>query len=489
MVGRRGLLVASVIGFGVLLAPAGGLSSPGQAALATMAVVGTLWVTGALPLAVTALLVPPLLVVLGAVPRTGMAVTGFADPVLFLMLGGFALARALQQHGLDRRFALRVLAAGVGGPRTLVLAMMVITAFLSMLVSNTATAAMLAPVAVGLADQVTNRDADDPPANIEVAMLLGVAYAASIGGVGSLVGTPPNAIVVGQLDQLAGIEITFVEWFAIGLPTVLVTLPIAWLALVTVAYPPTADVGPARTMARRELETLPDLDGRGRRTLAVFGLTVALWLAGGLGFLVADVLPGGLYDLLYGGPGRDGALYFAVVGLLSIPALVATDAVDWDDLVDIDWSTLLLIGGGISLANGLAATDALRWLTTTLLDPLTGLQLGLLVVVVVFFSILAGEIASNTAIAAIFAPLLIGFGTLAGDASTGAFLAIAAAVATSFGFALPVATPPNAIAYGTGRVNRSQMLHAGGLLDLGLGLLVAGVLYGLLRLGVFTALL
>lgn len=489
MPNRRGLLVAALAGGLLLVAPLPTLSPAGQAALATTAVAGVLWVTGALPLAVTAVLVPPVLVVTGAVPETGDAVTGFADPVLFLMLAGFVLARALQVHGVDRRFALRLLTTLGHGPKLLVLGLMLASATLSMLVSNTATAAMLAPVAVGLADQVTDRDPEDPPANVEVAMLLGVAYAASIGGVGSLVGTPPNAIVAGQLSSLLGAEVTFVEWFAIGLPAVVVTLPIAWLLLVTVTYPPRVDVAPAREHARRELDALPALDARGRRTVAIFALTVVLWVVGGLGFALSNALPADLAAFLFGGPDRDGALYFSVVGLFAVVALVATDAADWDDLLDIDWGTLLLIGGGISLANGLATTDAMRWLTATVLDPLTGLPLLALVLVVVLASILSGEVASNTAMAAILAPLFIGFGTTIGDATTGGFLAIAAAVASSFGFALPVATPPNAIAYGTGRVGRREMLRAGGVLDVVLGVLVAGVLYALLRLGVIEAVL
>lgn len=489
MTGRRALLVAATVGITVLLVPVTGLSPAGQAALATTAIAGTLWVTGALPLPVTALLVPPLLVVLGAVPRASTAVSGFAEPVVFLMLAGFVLARALQLHGIDRRFALHLLVRLGHGPKLLVLAMMVSTALLSMFVSNTATAAMLAPIAVGLADQITARGPDEPPANIEVAMLLGVAYAASIGGVGSLVGTPPNAIVVGQLDQLAGLEVTFIEWFVVGLPVVIITLPVAWFLLVTVVYPPTADVGPAREHARQELASLPRFDARARRTIAIFALTVLLWLSGGLGFLLDGVLPTAVFEFLYGGEARDGALYFAVVGLLAIPTLVAADAADWDDLVDIDWGTLVLIGGGISLANGLAATDALVWLTTQILDPLLTTPLPVLVLVVVLTSILAGELASNTATAAILAPVLIGLGSVVGDAATGGFLAISAAVATSFGFALPVATPPNAIAYGTGRVNRAQMLRAGGLLDVALGLLVTVVLYGLLRTGVLETIL
>lgn len=489
MTNLRGLLAAIVAGGIVLLAPTASLSPAGQAALATTAVAGTLWVTGALPLPVTALLVPPLLVVLGAVPRMGTALTGFADPVLFLMLGGFVLARALEVHEIDRRFAYTLLTTVGGGPRTLILAMMIATALLSMLVSNTATVAMLAPVAVGLADQVTDRAEGDSPANVEIAMILGVAYAASIGGVGSLVGTPPNAIVVGALDQLAGIEVSFVEWFAIGLPAVFVTLPVAWFLLVSVTYPPSADMGPARAHARDSLADLPALDSRARRTVVVFVLTVVLWLAGGLGFLLRGTLPDALFAVLYGGPGRDGALYFSVVALLAIPALVVVDAADWNDLVDIDWGTLVLIGGGISLANGLGQTDALAWLTETLLSPVATIPLLLLLLLVVLASIVAGELASNTAIAAILAPILIGFGVVLGDANTGAFLAIAAAVATSFGFALPVATPPNAIAYGTGRVGRREMLRAGGLLDVILGLLVTAVLYALLRAGVVTAIL
>jgi sodium-dependent dicarboxylate transporter 2/3/5 len=505
------VLVAGVV---AAVPTADSLTVAGQYAVATMAFAAVLWITGALPLPVTALLVPILLTAFGVYPDFGDAVAGFADPVIFLLLAGFMLAEALQAHGVDRRIAFAILLRFGTSARGLVLGVMVATALLSMLISNTATVAMMVPIVLGIVESVTDvsktrgadpdgdadadggGDGDAAPSNLQIGMLLGVAYAASLGGVGTLIGTPPNAIVVGQLDELLGYEVTFVEWLAVGLPMVAVTLPVAWALLTYVVYPPEAyDVSRARERASERLASMGSLSARGRRTVAIFGATAFLWLLGGFEFLFADALPrawhvtlfGGAGDSVFGTAGHEGLLFYVLVGLLSVPALVASGAAAWEDLVDIDWGTLLLLGGGISLANALADTEATAWLAAVTFDALEGTPILVVLLVIVALTVVVGELASNTAMAAILAPLLINVGpTYAGALGTSSelasvLLAVTGAVAASYGFALPVATPPNAIVFGAGYVERDHMLRAGALLDAVVVLLTTGLAYLLIR--------
>lgn len=232
-----------------------------------------------------------------------------------------------------------------------------------------------------------------------------------------------------------------------------------------------------------------------RRTVAIFSGTAFLWLLGGFGVLFRDVLPDAWYVTLYGGMGRsvfgtaghEGLLFYVLVGLLAVPALVVSDAAAWEDLLDIDWGTLLLLGGGISLANGLADTDATAWLAAVTLGSIEGTPIIVVLLVVVAMTIVVGELASNTAMAAILAPLLINVGPAYADALgtsgelAATLLAVTGAIAASYGFALPVATPPNAIVFGAGYVEREHMLRAGVVLDAVVILLTTGVAYLLVR--------
>ena len=478
------------------------LTTGGQYAVATMAFAAILWITGAIPLPLTALLIPVLLTVFGVYPDFGDAVAGFADPVIFLLLAGFMLAEALQAHEIDRRVAFSILVWFGTSARGLVLGVMVATALLSMLISNTATVAMMVPIVLGIVESVTDltktndQAAPAEASNFQVGMLLGVAYAASLGGVGSLIGTPPNAIVVGQLRELVGIEITFVQWFAVGLPMVVVTLPVAWVLLTHVVYPPEPyDVSRARDRARDRLQSMGALSNRARRTVAVFVVTASLWLLGGLEFLFADLLPsdwavtlfGGTGANVFGTAGHEGILFYVLVGVAAIPALVVSGANEFEDLLDIDWGTLLLLGGGISLANALADTDATVWLADLTFSSIEGATLVVVILVIVSLTVVVGELASNTAMAAILAPLLINVGPVYADALgtsgelASVLLAVTGAIAASYGFALPVATPPNAIVFGAGYVERDHMLRAGALLDGIVILLATGVTYLLIR--------
>ncbi len=507
---RGFVLLAAVAFVAVVLAPIPDLSRAGQYALATTAFAGTLWLIGGLPLAVTALLVPVLLTATGVQPTMADALAGFADPVIFLLLAGFMLAEAFQAENIDRRIAYRILAAIGTSPHRLVLGVMIATAGLSMLVSNSATTAMMVPIAFGIVRQVegprngaasgTSEGSNPPtpsenPSNFELSLLLGTAYAASIGGVGTVIGTPPNTIVVARLEEQLGVRVSFLDWMAIGIPIVLVALPLAWYLLTYRIYPiRVGDVSAARRNAQQFLREAGDLSRDGRWVLYVTAATAGLWVLGGLDFLFEGAVPATWYATLFGGTGslfgvgpHQGLLYFVLVGLLAVPALVGSGAVECDALVDIDLGTLLLLGGGISLADALAATDATAWLANVILDAFEGIPVVLLILALVALTVVFGEIASNTAMAAILVPLLVTAGPAyaAALATSGelaaVFLAVTVGVAGSFGFALPVATPPNAIAFGTGRVRREDMLRAGVVLDAVMVLVVTGMLLLLVR--------
>ncbi|MFH5799278.1 SLC13 family permease [Haladaptatus sp. CMAA 1911] len=522
------LFVLALVGTAIIAgAPTpSGLSVRGQFAFATMFFAGFLWVTGALPLAVTALSIPVLLTIFGVYADLDAALTGFADHLIFLFIAGFMLANALQKYDIDRRIALWLMSVMGSSPRRLVLAVMLATAFLSMWVSNTATAAMMTPIALGVLSQVLGKETveaakttdtadtgDSSPApdggtvaaddeafsNLHVSMLLGTAYAASVGGVGTLIGTPPNAVLASQLNEILGYEIGFAQWLLIGIPIVAITLPLVWYVLTYLLYPPQIDdVSDAREMARQYLEEEGELSPRGKRVALIFTGTALLWVVGGLGDGVKYLIDNGYLPLsdawfttLYGGEGtsvfgvdgHQGTLYYVVVGLASVPALVLADTMEWDDLVDIDWGTILLFGGGIALADALATTGATKWIADSVFKSLTGAPIVLVVGIVVLLVIFLTEMTSNTATATIIVPILISIGSVFAatlgltDVAAAVFLSVSGAIAASFAFALPVATPPNAIVFGSGYLKQEQMMRAGVVLNLIMTVVLTGLIW------------
>ncbi|MFC6824755.1 SLC13 family permease [Halopelagius fulvigenes] len=519
---RRRLILFAVAVLGTAVIAFGpsveGLSVKGQYAMATMFFAGFLWVTGAIPLAVTALSIPFVLTALGVYPDLDDALVGFADHLIFLFIAGFMLANALQKYDIDRRIALWIMSVMGSSPRRLVGAMMISTAFLSMWVSNTATTAMMTPIALGVLTQVLGRDevaaaAADPDAefdadvaadgfggagevdeftNLQISMLLGTAYAASVGGVGTLIGTPPNAILAGQLNQILGYEIGFARWLLIGIPIVVVTLPIIWYLLTFRIYPPQIDdVESAREEAARYLDEEGPLSTRGKRVAVIFTVTASLWVLGGLGELLGGYLPDAWATTIFGGEGatvlgvegHQGILYYVMVGLAAIPALVLADTMEWDELVDIDWGTILLFGGGIALADALAATGATDWIANSVFNSLTGAPIVLVVGAVVLLVIFLTEMTSNTATATIIVPILIGIGGVFASTlglprvAAAVFLSVSGAVAASFAFALPVATPPNAIVFGSGYIEQGHMMRAGVILNVVMTVVLTGLIW------------
>lgn len=446
---RIGLVLGPLCFVAMLLAPApDGLAVPGWRAAAVGVLMGIWWVTEPLPIAVTALL-PLVLFPLLGVASLDASTAPYANPVIFLFLGGFLLALALEQTGLHKRLALATLARVGTRPAGLILGFMIVTAFLSMWVSNTATTVMLLPMALAIITLDPGRGRA-----FGSALLLGVAYAATIGGLGTLIGTPPNALFAGFMAETYQIRIGFAQWMVVALPVVLVALPLTWLLLTRVVHrlDDTPIAGGAALIAR-ERAALGRMSRGEWFVAAVASLTAIAWVTRPL---LQGVLPT-LSDT--------GIAILAAVLLFAVPVRwrPLEPVITWEHADRLPWGVLLLFGGGLSLAaaiqsSGLADWIGLRLGAVATLPPL------LMVVILVVAVILLSEFASNTAITAAFLPIVA---TIAfGDGAVPMIPALATAMAASGGFMLPVSTPPNAIVYGTGRITVGEMVLSGGLLDL-----------------------
>lgn len=432
-----------------------GLSPLGWRTAAVAVWMAVWWATEAVPLAVTALL-PLALLPLFGIAEIGAAAAPFANPLIFLFLGGFLIALAMQRWNLHRRIALMVLARAGARPRRLVGAAMLATAFLSMWISNTATAMMMLPIAVSLVALV-EVDRDDPRrrGHFAVALMLGIAYAASIGGLGTLIGSPPNALLASFMGQTYGVTVTFTDWMMLGVPVAAAMLPLAWFVLTRLAYPfdDAAHGGGAAAVADA-LRTLGPMSPPERRVAGVALLVALGWVAGPW---LGRWLPGGA-------PSDTVIAIVGAVALFVVPAdwKRRVFLLDWAWASRAPWHVLLLFGGGLSLAGAIDRSGLAAWIGGGL-DPVAAWPLFALIVAVAALVIFLTELTSNTATTAAFLPVV-------GAVAVGAgldplLLAAPAALAASCAFMLPVATPPNAIVYSTGHVSVAQMIRAGIVLN------------------------
>lgn len=436
----------------LILAPPEGMTVAAWRATGAGMLMATWWLTEAIPIPATALVPLVLFPILGILPIAESA-SPYANPVIFLFLGGFIIARALETSGLHRRIALYTISLVGTRPANLVGGFMAATAFMSMWVSNTATMVMMYPMAMSAID-LAERERGAPDPRFATAMLLGVAYAASIGGIGTLIGTPPNALLAGFMSETYGRTIGFGQWMLLGVPLVVVSLPLAWLLLVRWLHP-LSDTAVTRehTAFGRVTETVGPMS----RTEWVVGLvtlvTAAAWIARPL---IARVLPG----ISDAGISIAGAL---LMFLIPVQRGRLTPALTWDDAERLPWSVLVLFGGGLSLADALSNTGVATWMGESMSAAGT---LPILVTVALITTVVVAlsELASNTATAAVFLPIA---GSLAvGMGADPMVLAVPTALAASCGFMLPVGTPPNAIAFASGRISVPQMARAGFWIDL-----------------------
>jgi sodium-dependent dicarboxylate transporter 2/3/5 len=461
---RIGALLALAVFLLLLLLPLPGLTPEAHRLAAVLGAVVVLWVSEALPLSATALLGAAACVVLGVAPAKEVFAP-FADPLIFLFIGAFILSRGIFLHHLDRRVAYAVLGLPWVGarPGRILFALGAATAAISGWISNTATTAMM--FGIGMSIIATLRSSEGGAAiddRYPTALMLMISFAASIGGLATPVGTPPNVIGIGFIRSLLGVEIPFFQWALVGVPIVVVLYGLLYAYLRAVAPAGMATLPGSTELIRAERARLGPWT-RGQRSVAIaFGVTVLLWVAPGIAALAAGEGSAAYQVLTRRMP--EGVA--AIVGALLLFVLPGDGgrAITWDEAMRIDWGVVLLYGGGFALGvlsfeTGLA--DAIGRGFAGLV-PLDG-SFGLLVVSVTM-AVLLSETTSNTASANMVVPVVISIARAAGVDPLEP--ALGATMAASLGFMLPVSTPCNAIVYGSGYIPLGRMIRWGLMLDL-----------------------
>jgi sodium-dependent dicarboxylate transporter 2/3/5 len=411
------------------------------------------WLTEPVPLPVTSLL-PALIFPLLGVQSIEATLAPYADPLLFLFLGGFVLAAAIEKWGLHRRFAFSLLALSGGQSHRLVLSIMAATTFISFWLSNTATAVLMFPVALSLARQAEVED------NLRNCLVLGVAYSATIGGMGTLIGTPPNVFVSSFLHNQYHQTLDFWTWLGIGMPVVAVMMPATYWLMVRVIFPLGMQQVPLAFGERHESSwQWSRLDANARATLIIFGLAAFAWVTRELW---VKVELGGIKP--FAALTDAGIAMAAALALFIFPAAPArAPALAWEDTLRLPWGTLLLFGGGLSLAAAIGANQV-DALLGQLLAGMPAVPKPLAIAAIATTVIFVSEVASNIATAAALTPLLAAAAPSLGLTAVEA--AIITALSASSAYMMPVGTAPNALAYGSGHISTREMARTGLVLNL-----------------------
>lgn len=432
------------------------------------------WMTEAIPLSATALM-PFIVLPLAGVMGAKDTASAYYAPILFLLLGGAFLALAIERTGLHRRLSLAILKAigSDGGQVRLLLAFMLSAGILSMLISNTATALIMMPMALAVLHSGTASNSISTAVGqhegISGALPMGIAFAASIGGLGTIVGSPTNGIAVALLDEMLGMKISFIEWMAYGLPVVLVGIPLAAFIIARVqcvaAHP--FDVAAARAAIDDHAPwTTPE-----KRLLPVIGLAFAAWTTQ---LWVAPMLPGDSWT--------DGTIaIIAALALFLLPDGTGRPLLEWQEADRAPWGVILMFGGGLALAAGMERSGLAEWLGQALL-PLAGVPLILVALAIVTMVILVTEFASNVATASGIMPVVASLAAALNLGEQAILLAMPAAIAASWGFILPAGTGPNAIAWSTGHIRIGRLVRAGVWLDMAGLFLIVGTVWGVASL-------
>ncbi len=431
------------------------------------------WVTEVVPIPVTSL-IPIILFPLIGISTVREAAAPYANPVIFLLLGGFIIATALQRWQLHKRLALTILHLVGSQPLAIVGGFMIASALLSMWISNTATTIMMLPIAMSLAQVMLKEQSEEAANKFTVCLMLGIAYAASIGGLGTLIGTPPNAMVAGYMLETYGINIGFTQWMIFGLPIVFILIPLSWYLLTRFVF--TFDLEhneAAAGIVDNELKTLGPMTTPEKRTAIAFVFIALAWVTRPLLQQIPSL--SALNDTI-----------IAIAGAVLLFLIPAGDKqnksarlLDWSAAVDIPWGVLLIFGGGLSLAAMVSSSGLAAWLGAVL-SVLTSFHVFILILSIVAMVVFLTELTSNTATTATLLPILGGIATMA--VIEPLLLIAPMALAASCAFMLPVATAPNAIVFGSGKVSISQMVKAGFSLNLMVIMLIPPMAYLLIPL-------
>lgn len=466
---RIGLIIGALaLAAGIFLPPPAGMTREALVVAGLVVLMAAWWMTEAIPLTATALMpfvVLPLAGVMGAKDTA----SAYYAPILFLLLGGAFLALAIERTGLHRRLSLAILKAiGSGGGQVrLLIAFMLSTGILSMLISNTATALIMMPMALAVLVGGGMKAGDTE--GLSGALPMGIAFAASIGGLGTIVGSPTNGIAVALLDEMLGMKISFIEWMAYGLPVVLVGIPLAALIVAQVqrvaAHP--FDV----TAARAAIDDHAPWTTPEKRLLPVIALAFAAWTTQ---LWVAPLLPGDSWT--------DGTIaVLAALALVLVPDGTGRPLLVWEEADRAPWGVIMMFGGGLALAAGMEASGLAEWLGQALL-PLADVPLIVVALAIVAMVILVTEFASNVATASGIMPVVASLAAALGLGEQAVLLAMPAAIAASWGFILPAGTGPNAIAWSTGHIRIGRLVRAGIWLDLAGLFLIVGAVWGVAAL-------
>lgn len=478
-----GLFLGPAAFLAIWFAPLPGLNPEAHRLSAVLGLVLIYWMTEAVPIPVTALL-GAVLTVLFQVAKAKDVLAPFADPIVFLFIGSFIIANAMTRHGLDRRFAVSILSLRFVGrsPGRLVLAFGGVTAFLSMWISNTASTAMMLPIGIGMlkaVGEVMEKESGKRPDltrwRLSTGLMLMVAYSASVGGIGTPVGSPPNLIAIGMLDELAGERITFFRWMSIAVPMMIAMYAILYLLMMRINRPEVRELAGIEAYISERRKDLGRWSAGQRNSLIAFLVAVTLWILPG--FLAVAF---GVHSKAF--EGYSARLHEGTVAILAASILFFLPVnwkkreftLDWDRAVRIDWGTILLFGGGLALGGlmfktGLAEVIGKSLMAYTGADTLWGITAA-----AIGLGIVVSETTSNTASASMVIPVMIALANAAGVSPIPP--ALGACFGASYGFMLPVSTPPNAIAYSSGMVPITRMVKTGIVFDIcGFFLILGGL--------------
>ncbi len=461
---KTGLLLGPLLFIVFLIIPTPAEMSPeAQRVLASTAWIATWWVTEAIPIPVTSLL-PIVLFPLTGAMAVGDTTAPYANPNVFLFMGGFMIAVCMEKWNLHRRVALLIINKVGTSPNRLVLGFMVATGFLSMWISNTATTMMMLPIGLAVILQVATLiqergikgiDVRKGKFNFGTCLMLSIGYSASIGGVATLIGTPPNIIFAGAAEELLGATIGFAHWMAFGLPISIVFMVIAWLYMTRIAYPTKLkEIPGSREIIRKDLDKLGEITTEEKMIAAVFIFVALAWIS--RAFVLENIFPM-IDDALI-------AVMGAIITFI-IPVDIKTGKFlnDWNTAVKVPWGILLLFGGGLAIAAGFSNSGLAEWIAMQL-SILEGSSMIFIMLALVALVIYLTEITSNTATTSMMMPIMA---AMAAAMHVHPYmLMITAAAAASYAFMLPVATPPNAVIFGSGYITIPQMVRAGSWLNI-----------------------
>lgn len=430
------------------------LSEPAKAILASTCWIATWWITEAIPISATALL-PIILFPLSGGLNTRSTTEAYGQPMIFLFIGGFMIAMAIEKWNLHKRIALNIIKTVGTNISRIILGFMVATAFLSMWISNTATALMMMPIGLAIVTQLVafarnNGGESLEKSGFDKALMLAIAYSASIGGMATLIGTPTNVIFSGVVQQIYGIEVSFAKWMSFGLPVSIVLLGICWIYLVQVAFKLRKhEIPGGGTEIDKQLADLGPMTAEEKRVLAVFTIIAFSWIT--RSFILNKFIPG-INDTII-------AIFGALLlFLIPAPNNPGSKILDWESAVKLPWGIILLFGGGLALATGFTESGLAQWLGIQM-NLLQGIALLLILLLVIAAVNFLTEITSNVATASMILPVLAAIAKAIDVHPFG--LMIGAVVAASCAFMLPVATPPNAVVFGSGRLEMEDMVRAG----------------------------